>query len=85
MNFETKIDEYFKHFNERFFDKKLLQVKLELSSKMKSSAGIFYPKRKSEKFARIRLNHRLLENRTDKEIMETLLVRNTSLRPLVDT
>lgn len=80
MNFETKIEEFFKYFNKRFFDNKLDRVKMEFSDKMKSSAGIFYPKQKFDEFSRIRLNRRLLELRSDKEIIETLLVRSTSLR-----
>lgn len=73
---KTKI--YFREFNELFFNNKLNNVRLEFSDKMRNSAGIFYPARNQEKFAKIRLNHPMLSIRSDKEIMETLLVRSAS-------
>lgn len=75
MNFEKKIQNYFREFSERFFDNKLHNVKLEFSGRMKNSAGIFYPSGKQGSSCKIRLNRPMLLLRSDKEAMETLLVR----------
>lgn len=79
MNFE-KLKDKFDEFNKRFFKNTLVDVKLEFSDNMKNSAGIFYPPHKQKTFGRIRLNRPMLSLRSDKERMETLLVRNTSFR-----
>lgn len=76
MIFELKAHRFFRDFNNRFFDRKLEDVNLEFSSKMKNSAGIFYPPKKLEDFSTIRLNLQMLSVRSDKEVMETLAVRN---------
>lgn len=79
MNY-GKVKDKFDEFNKRFFNNKLVDVKLEFSDNMKNSAGIFYPPQKQQNFGRIRLNRPMLSMRSDKERMETLLVRNTSFR-----
>lgn len=76
-NLDAKLRNYFHKFDELFFYGKLAGVKLELSDKMKTSAGIFYKPRKQQTIARIRLNQPMLSTRSDKEMMETLLVSNT--------
>lgn len=70
-----KVQKCFYEFNERFFDSKLIQVKLEFSDRMKNSAGIFYPPGNQDKNCRIRINRPMMLLRSDKEMMETLLVR----------
>lgn len=69
--------DYFNEYDQLFFHGKLAGVKLELSDKMKTSAGIFYKPRNQQNIARIRLNQPMLSTRSDKEILETLLVSNT--------
>lgn len=74
MKFELTIQTYFQDFNQRFFGNKLKDVKLEFSSRMKNSAGVFSTKKIPGKSGTIRLNKPLLSSRSDKEVKETLLV-----------
>lgn len=76
MTFKLKAHRFFRDFNKRFFDNKLKEVNLEFSSKMEKSAGIFYPPKKLVDLSTIRLNLQMLSVRSDKEVMETLAVRN---------
>jgi len=78
MDLEIKTKKRFIEFNRRFFDNKLAQVVLEFSDKMKVSAGMFYPPSKVSSSSRIRLNRQMLSMRSDKEVIATLLVRNSS-------
>lgn len=80
MNFKSKLKIEFHKFNKRYFDSKLNDVKLEISDKMKNSAGIFYPPQNDQKTCKIRLNGPMLSLRSDKKQMETLLVRSTLFR-----
>ena len=58
-----------------FFENKLNNVIIELSTKMKSGAGIFYPpSKKHGNQAVIRLNKPLLALRSRKDLIDTLLV-----------
>lgn len=69
------INNLFNLFNHEYFQNKLDDVKLELSTRMKSGAGIFYPRsQKRGNRAVIRLNKPLLALRTEKELIDTLLV-----------
>lgn len=79
MSFECEMKNQFEKFNKSFFGEKLHDVKLEFSDNMKKSAGIFYPPNKQRNYSQIRLNRPMLSLRSDKERIETLLVRNTSL------
>lgn len=78
MDLALKIRKYFIEYNKRFFDNKLQNLKIEFSDKMTSSAGIFYPPKKPENCSVIRLNQPMLLLRSDKELMETLLVSYNS-------
>lgn len=80
MNFEAKLKLKFSELNKRFFGNKLNDVKLEFSDRMKNAAGIFYPPRKHQNCCQIRLNRSMLSLRSDKEQMETLLVRSAPFR-----
>lgn len=72
---EAIVNSLFNLFNHEYFQNKLDDVKLELSTRMKSGAGIFYPRsQKHGNRAVIRLNKPLLALRTKKELTDTLLV-----------
>lgn len=72
---EATVTNLFNHYNHVYFENKLENVKLELSTKMKSGAGIFYPRSKMHgNQAVIRLNKPMLALRTRKELIDTLLV-----------
>lgn len=72
---EVTVISLFNRYNKKYFQNKLDDVKLELSTKMKSGAGIFYPpSKKHGNRAVIRLNKTLLSLRTRKDLIDTLLV-----------
>ncbi|CAO1416150.1 unnamed protein product [Diamesa tonsa] len=71
---EAVLIELFNNFNHDYFQNKLDDVKLELSTRMKTGAGIFYPRsEKRGNRAVIRLNKPLLALRTRKDLIDSLL------------
>ena len=72
---EEVITDMYNQFNHEYFLNKLDDVELEFSTRMKTGAGIFYPRtEKRGNRAIIRLNKPLLALRTRNEIIDTLLV-----------
>ncbi|CRK93943.1 CLUMA_CG007470, isoform A [Clunio marinus] len=75
--FSLKITTLFAQFNEQFFNNQLSNVDVILSGRLKTTSGKFCPQKPhlkhGEKNGIIELNLRLLIERTDKEIKETLL------------
>lgn len=78
-NLVKRTSEYFDIFNSAFFEKKLNNVKVEWSDRMKTSAAIYYPDNSQIGFGKLRLNRRILSLRSNKELIETLLVRKIVL------
>lgn len=75
MQMEEKFQNYFNEYNQRFFKGRLNKVKLVWSERMKVNAGIFYPDKINPREAgKICMNRKMLQDRTDKEILGTLLV-----------
>jgi DNA-binding protein YbaB len=70
IQLQKKAEKLFTKFNETHFEGKLCNIKVELSGKMKNTAGAFIPRIK-----KIRINKRLLSFRGERELIETLLVR----------
>lgn len=72
---EAIVFHLFQIYNQMYFENKLNNVIIELSTKMKSGAGIFYPpSKKHGNQAVIRLNKPLLALRSRKDLIDTLLV-----------
>jgi hypothetical protein len=66
---------HFIKYNNLFFEGRLDNIKLEWSDRMNVSAAIFYPDKKlPKKLGKICFNRKLLKERSDKELLETLLV-----------
>lgn len=68
---EERTAKFFQEYNRIFFERRLQDVKLIFSEKMKTSAGVYYLNKE-----RICLNKKLLATRTEDEVKETLLVRS---------
>lgn len=78
MEFELQVKTIFGELDKRFFVNKLSDVKLEMSSRMKKCAGIYYPPKKSGDLSVIRLNKTMLSERSYIEVMQTLAVSGNS-------
>lgn len=78
MDLDLQVKTIFSELNKRFFVNKLSDVRLELSSRMKKCAGIYYPPKKSGDLSVIRLNKTMLSERSHSELMQTVAVSGNS-------
>lgn len=72
---ESDYMRYFHRYNQELFEGKLENIDLIWSNRLTTSAGIFYPdKKKPRELGKICLSRKILINRSEHEIRETLLV-----------
>lgn len=81
---EEQALKHFIEYNEQFFEGKLNKIKLQWSNRMQISAAIFYPcKDHPRESGKICLNQKLLKSRSEKEVLETLLVSSRENFPQI--